>query len=92
MGLDVETATGIGRKRFTDPEQLDYARRENRVVYTVDSDFLRLAAGFLARSEFFSGVIYHAPFALTKREMIDALVLCDGVFEPPDMHNRIEFI
>ncbi len=92
LGLDVVTASGTGRKGLTDQDQLEYARQENRVVYTIDDDFLRLGADWLTRGEFFTGIIYHAPFARTTREIIDALVLCNGVLEPPDMHNRIEYI
>jgi hypothetical protein len=62
------------------------------VIYTIDADFLCLTADWLNRGEFFAGLIYHAPFAKSKREMIDALVLCDGVFDSADMHNRIEFV
>jgi predicted nuclease of predicted toxin-antitoxin system len=92
LGLDVATASELGRKGLSDPEQLDYARQEGRVIYTTDDDFLRLAADCLSRSEFFPGVIYHAVGTRSKRQVIDALVLCDGVFEPADMHDHIEFI
>ena len=92
LGLDVVTVTGLGNKGLSDAEQLDYARREGRVIYTTDDDFLRLAGDCLNRGEFFPGVIYHAVGVRSKRQIIDALVLCDRVFEPPDMHNHIEFI
>lgn len=92
LRLDVVTATSANRKGLSDQEQLDYARLENRVIYTIDADFLSLAADLMQRGEFFTGILYHAPSARSKREIIDALVLCDGVFEPADMHNRIEFI
>jgi predicted nuclease of predicted toxin-antitoxin system len=92
LGLDVVTVNGLGRKGLSDPEQLDYARREGRVIYTTDDDFLRLASGCLNRGEFLPGVIYHAVGTRSKRQIIDALVLCDGVFEPTDMHNHVEFI
>src|SRR5689334_11674768 len=77
LGLDVVTITGLGRKGLSDPEQLDYARQEGRVIYTTDDDFLRLAADCLRRGESFPGVIYHAVGTRTKRQIIDALVLCD---------------
>src|SRR5262249_5980096 len=92
LGLDVVTVTALGRKGLSDQEQLDYARQEDRVIYTTDSDFLRIAADYLKRGETFTGVIYHASGARSKREIIDALVLCDGVFDPVDMQNRVEFI
>jgi hypothetical protein len=92
LGLDVVTASSVGRKGQADQDQFEYSRTENRVIYTVDADFLSLAADCQRRGEFFTGVIFHAPFARSKREMINALVLCDGVFEPADMYNRVEFI
>ena len=73
-------------------DQLDFARTENCVNYTIDADFLALAADLQQCGEFFTGIIYHAPFARRKREVIDALVLCDGVCEAADRQNRIEFI
>lgn len=92
LGLDVLTASGAGRKGFSDNEQLEFAKGDDRVIYSIDSDLLRIAADYLQRAEFFAGVIYHAPLARSKREIIDALVLCHGAFELQDMHNRIEFI
>jgi len=92
LGLDVVTATAAGRKGHADQDQLEYARRENRVFYTIDADFLCLAADWQKRGQFFTGILYHAPHARSKREIIDALVLCNGVFEPQHMHNRIEFL
>ena len=64
----------------------------NRVFYTTDADFLALAADLQQRGVFFPGVIYHRQGSRSKRQIIDALVLCDGVFGPDNMHNRIEFI
>lgn len=92
LGLDVVTASGLGRKGLSDPEQLDYARQEGRVIYTTDDDFLRLAADCLKKNKSFPGIIYHAVGARSKRQVIKALELCDGVFEPADMHDHIEFI
>ena len=91
-GLDVLTTTDAGRKSITDPDQFQFARQEDRVFYTTDVDFLRLAKECLLRGESFPGLIYHRPNALSKREMIDALILCDGVFEPADMRDRIEYV
>jgi hypothetical protein len=92
VGIDVLTVSAAGRKGLSDKENLDFASRENRVVYTVDDDFLVLAADYQARSEFFAGIAYHEHQARSRREIIDALILCDGVYEPIDMHNRVEFL
>ena len=89
---DVLTTTDAGRKGITGPDQFQFARQEDRVFCTTDVDFLCLAKECLIRGESFPGLIYHRPNALTKREMIDALILCDGVFEPADMRDRIEYV
>src|SRR5260221_503259 len=81
-GVDVVTVTSLGRKGLADIDQLRFARGENRVLYTVDQDHLVLAAGFLTRGESFAGIAYHEQGARTRREIIDALVLLDGVLEP----------
>jgi predicted nuclease of predicted toxin-antitoxin system len=41
--VDVETTSGLGRKGLSDEEQLAFAAKESRVIYTIDQDFLRLA-------------------------------------------------
>jgi predicted nuclease of predicted toxin-antitoxin system len=92
LGVDAITAGMAGRKGLADREQLDFAHQENRVIYTVDPDSLRRAADFQKRGQFFSGIVYHAQGSRTKRQIIDALVLLDGVFNPEDMHNRVEFV
>jgi hypothetical protein len=92
LGIDVLTASAAGRKGLSDQDQLGFARQENRVVYTVDDDFLCIAAAFQARGQSFAGIVYHEALARTKRQVIDALVLCNGVYEPTDMENHIEFV
>ncbi len=88
IGLDVVTAADLNRKGLSDQEQLDFCKKENRVLYTVDKDFLRIAAS----GENHCGIVYHAPQARTKRQIIDDLVLLAGVCEPQDMVNHVEYI
>jgi hypothetical protein len=92
LGIDVLTVSAVGRKGLSDQDQLAFARQENRVVYSVDDDFLCIAAGYQARGQSFAGIVYHEALARTKRQVIDALVLCDGVYDLADMENHIEFI
>ena len=92
MGIDVVTVSGLQRKGLSDQEHLQFALLDNRVVYSVDRDFLRIANDYLQQGIAFAGLAYHAADARTRRQIIDALALLDGVYEPPDMMNRIEFI
>ena len=90
--VDVTTTTGLGRKGLTDEEQLTFALDEGRVVYTIDQDFLRLAHRYLEHGRPFAGISYHQPGQRSKREIIEALLLMHQIYEPEDMHNRVEFL
>jgi predicted nuclease of predicted toxin-antitoxin system len=92
QGVDVLTTTASGRKGLSDEEQLLFARQLGRVVYTTDDDFLRLAIAYQQRAEPFAGIIYHQPQARTKRQIIDALLLCHACYEAADMADRIEYL
>lgn len=91
-GMDVVTVTSLGRKGLPDVDQLRYARQDNRVLYTVDPDYLWLAADFHARGEPFAGIVYHSQGIRSKRQIIDTLILMDGVMELSEMLNHVEYI
>ena len=55
--IDVTTTTDAGLLQATDEEHLEFALRETRVIFTNDSDFLRLAASGVAHS----GLVYCPP-------------------------------
>jgi hypothetical protein len=81
VGVDVVTASGLKRKGPTDPQQFAFAQQEQRVIYSVDAGFLRIATDCQRRGESFCGLIFHAPKTRSKREIINALLLLDGLFE-----------
>jgi predicted nuclease of predicted toxin-antitoxin system len=58
LGLNVVTADSVGRKGLPDQDQLNYARTDDRVIYTIDADFLAIAADLQLRGEFLTGIIY----------------------------------
>ncbi len=91
-GIDVVTASEIGHKGLKDIEILQFAKRENRIIYTVDRHFLVLASRWLKEGIEFPGIVYHAQNILKKGEMIRALLLLTEVYTPSDMRNRVEFL
>jgi hypothetical protein len=91
-GVDVVTAAELGRKELSDEDQLDYAHRTARVIYTTDRHFLALVAEWVREGTEFPGVVYHAQGALTKGQAIRALLLLNEVLGPSDMANRVEFL
>ena len=54
-GLDAVSVQELGRSSATDSEVLDLALTEGRLIYTCDSDFLRLHA----RGRKHAGILYH---------------------------------
>jgi predicted nuclease of predicted toxin-antitoxin system len=91
-GLDIVTVTSLGRKGLSDEDQLQFALQQNRVLYTTDKHFLQLAADYQAKDKMFGGIVYHASGSRSKRRIIDAIELMDGVYSSDEMMNRVEFI
>lgn len=86
QGLDVLTVQAANRRGLSDDEQLDFATQENRVMVTMDSDYIALAA---------QGVS-HAGIAFITSDtsigdLINNLVLLHGVMTPEEMENNIEY-
>ena len=86
-GVDVLTVQEAGRSGLADPEQLGFARLEQRVLVTMDSDFLILARQGAANA----GIAYAGP-RTSIGDMIRAIVLLCDVLTPADMTNHVEFL
>lgn len=71
----------------TDEEHLALARREVRVIFTQDDDFLSLHAAELEHV----GIVY-ARQQTSIGEIIRGLMLIYQVLEPDEMKNHVEFI
>jgi hypothetical protein len=88
LSIDVTTAQDAGLLATPDEEHLQFARTENRVIFTQDADFLRLhAAGAEHR-----GIAYCHQQSRTLGEIIRGLTLIWEVLDPEDMHKRVEFL
>ena len=91
-GVDVVTASEMGRKALSDADQLACVQRTGRVIYTTDRHYLVLVNRWLENGVEFPGVVYHAQGSLSKGKAIRSLLLLSEVYDPPDMVNRIEFL
>lgn len=87
-GLDVLTAQDAGRSSLPDPDQLAFARAEDRVTVTFDADYLALHQ---------SG-IDHAGIAWCPQEkyrigtLVQLLELLYNVAARDQMRNRVEYL
>lgn len=71
----------------SDEEHLAFARREGRVLFTQDDDFLRLHASGVEHA----GIVYaRQPTAMG--DMIHGLVLVVEVLDSEEMKGHLEFL
>ena len=86
-GIDVLTVPEAGLMGASDEEHLSQARREGRVIFTQDDDFLRLAAAGVPHS----GIVY-ARQHTSVRDILHGLRLIYEVLDAEEMAGSIEFI
>jgi len=86
-GVDVLTVQEAGRSGLSDRDQLSFALVENRVIVTMDSDFLTLAVEGLAHA----GIGYASP-RKPIGDLIGAIRLLSDVLTPSEMANHVEYL
>lgn len=86
-GVDTLTVSEAGMLGASDEEHLAFARREGRVLFTQDDDFLRLHAAGVEHA----GIVYaRQPTAIG--EAIRGLVLVFELLDPDEMEGQLEFL
>ena len=86
-GVDVLTVAEAGMLGASDEEHLAFARRQERVLFTQDEDFLRLHASGAEHA----GLVYahqQTPVGATIR----GLVLIHEALAPHEMRDHLEYI
>jgi len=92
-GVDVITATEAGMLGFSDSEQLDYATRQGRVLYTFNrGDFYRLHTQYLTEGKFHSGIILAPQQRYSIGEQLRQILELVSVKTIEQMNNNVEFI
>ena len=86
-GVDVLTVSEAGMLGASDKDHLAKAREENRVVFTQDDDFLRLAAAGAEHT----GIVY-ASQDTSITQIVYGLMLIHQVLEPEEMIGHIEYL
>jgi predicted nuclease of predicted toxin-antitoxin system len=86
-GIDTLPVSEAGMLGASDEEHLAFARREGRVLFTQDDDFLRLHASGAEHA----GIVYaRQPTAIG--DMIYGLMLVVEVLAPEEMKGYLEFL
>jgi predicted nuclease of predicted toxin-antitoxin system len=87
-GVDVTTSQGVGLLGVPDLEQLAYARREGRVIFTEDADFLIIAA----RTSEHHGIAYARKGTRSIGQIVQWLELMQGVMTAEEMRGHVEYL
>ena len=87
-GIDVTTTPEQRLRGEVDPVQLAFAYRDERVLVTFDADYIRLHRTGSAHA----GIAYLTPRSRGIGAIVDNLILLNGVYDPPDMVGRLEYL
>jgi hypothetical protein len=86
--IDVTTTTDAGLLSAPDEDHLNFALGQNRVVFTNDSDFLRLAAN----GRHHAGIVYCPPEASGIGDVARYLSLINDCLSPVEVADKVEYI
>lgn len=87
-GIDVTTTPEQFLIGVSDKVQLEFAKSQNRVIFTQDTDFLRINQ---ANSNH-CGIVYSYQGNKSMGEIIQGLILIWELLNPSDMVGKVEFI
>jgi predicted nuclease of predicted toxin-antitoxin system len=87
-GVDVLTAQEAGRCGLPDPDQLQFATAEERVVMTFDRDYLALHASSVPHA----GIVWCRATKYTIGQLIQLLFLLGHVTDRGGMRNYVEYL
>ena len=87
-GIDVTTTTEANLAGASDDEQVVYALAAGRVIFTNDTDYLRIGAS--GRSH--AGVAYCQHGTRSIGEIIEGLALIWEVYDPEEVAGRVEYV
>jgi predicted nuclease of predicted toxin-antitoxin system len=87
-GIDVTTTPEARLRGADDPEHVQFALAERRVIFTQDEDFLAIHAAGIAHP----GIAYCHQGSRSLGEILRGLVLIWEVYDPEEMVDRIEFL
>jgi len=86
--IDVTTTTDAGLLSADDEDHVAFALRESRVIFTNDSDFLRIAALGMPHA----GIVFCAPSESRIGDVIRYLALMCECLGPEDVANHVEYL
>lgn len=91
-GIDVVTSQEDGTREEDDATLLARATELNRVLFTQDNDFLRIAAGCQQSGRPFRGVIYAHQQRVSIGRLVEDLELVLTCCSEEELENRVTYV
>ncbi len=92
-GVDVITTLSVNQLRYSDEEQLIWARSQGRVLYSSNiQDFYRLHTAFLTQEQPHSGMILVQQQRYSIGELMRGILKLIAAKSTEEMENQVEFI
>lgn len=91
-GVDVITAQEDGFGQAPDPELLDRATELDRILFTQDADFLRLAAMRVELSQHYTGIIFARQRGDLLKKYLEDLELIAEAGTPEEFAGRVQYL
>ncbi|HET6248051.1 MAG TPA: DUF5615 family PIN-like protein [Tepidisphaeraceae bacterium] len=88
-GVDVRTVQDESREGHDDEAVLDHSDKLERVLFTRDDDFLRIAAERQAKGIFFRGIVYGHQQRASIGQCVDDLELIAIAGSSEEFENRV---
>lgn len=91
--MDVTNAVDSGLVGASDAEQLAFATRQNRVLFSYNiGDFAALHANILSRGERHGGILLAPQQRYSVGEQLRRVIRLQEAFEPGAMNKRLEYL
>jgi hypothetical protein len=87
-GIDVTTTGDVNLLGATDEQHIEFASGARRVIYTQDSDFVRLHHEGLPHA----GIVYNPDGRRSIGEVVRFLCLIHDCLEQDEMVGKVEFL
>ena len=92
-GVDVTSASEVGRNGYSDEEQLDWATKEGRVLFSFNTqDFFRLHTLYLTQAKSHAGLILAVQQEYSIGEQMRRLLKLISTRSAEEMRGRVEFL
>ncbi|AFZ57030.1 DUF5615 family PIN-like protein [Anabaena cylindrica FACHB-243] len=92
-GVDIITTLEVNRLKYSDEEQLVWAKSQNRVLYSSNiRDFYRLHTAFLNQEQSHPGMILVQQQRYSIGEIARGILRLIAAKSAEDMENQVEFL